>query len=59
MAAPRKFDAETLERAVRMYYEHLADAQCFTVAARTHGGSLLGVEPAPLRNWIEAGSSPS
>lgn len=28
MAAPRKFDAETRERAVRMYHEHLADAQC-------------------------------
>ena len=59
MAAPRKFDAETRERAVRMYHEHLADAQCSKVAARTHVGSLLGVNPATLRNWIEAGSSPS
>ncbi|PAY21728.1 hypothetical protein CEY15_17370 [Dietzia natronolimnaea] len=59
MAAPRKFDAETRERAVRMYHEHLADAQCSKVAARTHVGSLLGVNPATLRNWIEAESSPS
>lgn len=59
MAAPRKFDAETRERAVRMYHEHLADEQCSKVAARTHVGSLLGVNPATLRNWIEAGSSPS
>lgn len=28
MSAPRKFDAETRERAVRMYHEHLADEQC-------------------------------
>lgn len=58
MAAPRKFDAETRERAVRMYHEHLADAQCSKVAARTHVGSLLGMNPATLRNWIETGSSP-
>ncbi|MBB0990958.1 hypothetical protein G6009_05680 [Dietzia sp. SLG510A3-30A2] len=50
MAAPRKFDAETRERAVRMYHEHLADAQCSKVAARTHVGSLLGVNPAKLRS---------
>ncbi|GAA3522429.1 hypothetical protein GCM10022294_35560 [Dietzia aurantiaca] len=59
MAAPRKFDSETRERAVRMYHEHLADAQCSEVAARTHVRSLLGVNPATLRNWIEAGSSPA
>lgn len=59
MAAPRKFDAETRERAVRMYHEYLADTQCSKVAARIHVGSLLGVNPATLRNWIEAGSSPS
>ena len=52
MAAPRKFDAETRERAVRMYREHLADEQCSKLAARTHVGSLLGVNPATLRNWI-------
>ena len=56
MAAPRKFDAETRERAVRMYHEHLADEQCSKLAARKHVGLLLGVKPETLRNWIEAES---
>ncbi len=56
MSAPRKFDAETRERAVRMYHEHLADQQCSKLAARKHVGDLLGVKPATLRNWIEAGA---
>ena len=59
MSAPRKFDAETRERAVRMYHEHLADAQCSKLAARRHVGELLGVNPATLRNWVEAGSPAS
>lgn len=42
-----------------MYPERLADAQCFKAAARTHVGSLLGVNPATLRNWIEVKLSPS
>lgn len=46
MAAPRKFDAETRDRAVRMYHEHIADEQCSKVAARKHVGDLLGVNPA-------------
>lgn len=57
MAAPRKFDAETRDRAVRMYHEHLADEQCSKLAARKHVGDLLGVNPATLRNWVEAGST--
>ena len=59
MAAPRKFDAETRDRAVRMYHEHLADEQCSKLAARKHVGDLLGVNPATLRNWVEAGSTPA
>lgn len=39
MAAPRKFDAETRERAVRMYREQLVDMQCSKLAARTAGKS--------------------
>ena len=54
MAAPRKFDSETRERAARMYHEHLADTQCSKLAARRHVGELLGVKPATLRNWVEA-----
>ena len=42
MAAPRKFDAETREQAVRMYHGHFADAQCSKLAARRHVGELLG-----------------
>lgn len=48
MAAPRKLDGETRERAVRMYHEHLADEQCSKLAARKHVGSLLGVKPETL-----------
>lgn len=59
MSAPRKFDAETRERAVRMYHEHLVDTQCSKLAARKHVGELLGVKPATLRNWVEAGSPSS
>lgn len=54
MAAPRKLDAETRERAVRMYHEHLADEGGSKLAARKHVGQLLGVKPETLRNWIEA-----
>lgn len=59
MSAPRKFDAETRERAVRMYHEHVADTQCSKLAARRHVGELLGVKPATLRNWVEAGAPSS
>ncbi|MBX4171659.1 hypothetical protein K3M35_23940 [Rhodococcus sp. DMU2021] len=51
MAAPRKLDAETRERAVRMYHEHLQDTQCSKVAARTHVGAspaLTGAVPVVL-----------
>lgn len=56
MSGPRKFDAETRERAVRMYHEHLQDTQCSKLDARAHVGDLLGVKPATLCNWIEAGA---
>ena len=58
MSAPRKFDSETRERAVRMYADRLGDGES-KLAARRKVGELLGVNPATLRNWIEAGSSPS
>ncbi|MFF1880702.1 transposase [Pseudarthrobacter sp. NPDC058196] len=53
MSAPRKFDAETWERAVRMYHEHLLDMQCSKPAARRHMGWLLDLNQATLRYWIE------
>ena len=53
MAAPRKYDQEFRERAVRMYRERLAEGTESTLSARRHVGSLLDLNPATLRNWIE------
>jgi transposase len=52
--APRKFDDETRARAVRMYADCLRDHKESKLAARKHVGELLDVNPATLRNWIEA-----
>lgn len=54
MPAPRKFDAETRARAVRLYRTRLRDHGESTLAARRHVGQLLDIHPAMLRNWIEA-----
>lgn len=53
MSAPRKYDAEFRERAVRMYREKLAEGTESKLGARKHVGSLLDVNPATLRNWVE------
>ena len=53
MASPRKFDAETRARAVRMYEDRLRDHGDSKLAARKHVGGILDVNPATLRNWIE------
>lgn len=53
MSAPRKFDAETRARAVRMYEDRLRDHGDSKLAARKHVGELLEINPATLRNWIE------
>lgn len=53
MSAPRKYDAEFRERAVRMYREKLAEGTESKLGARRHVGSLLDVKPATLRNWVE------
>ncbi len=53
MAAPRKFDPETRERAVRMYHDHFAEHGGAKLAAREHVGALLDINQATLRNWIE------
>lgn len=55
MAAPRKYDQEYRDRAVRMYQDRLAEGNCSKLAARRHVGSLLDLNPATLRNWVEAG----
>jgi transposase len=52
MAALRKYDDETRARAVRMYLDRLGDGEP-KAAARRHVGSLLDINPATLRNWVE------
>lgn len=59
MPAPRKFDAETRERAVRLYADRLRDHGESKLAARRHVGELLGINPATIRNWVEAEEGPS
>ena len=54
MSAPRKFDQETRDRAVRMYRERRrTDHQESMIAARRHVGGLLGINSETLRGWIE------
>ncbi|MPV36954.1 transposase [Georgenia subflava] len=53
MSAPRKYDQEFRERAVRMYRERLAEGNDSKLGARRHVGSLLDLNPATLRNWVE------
>lgn len=53
MSAPRKYDAETQARAVRMYQDRLAESDGISLlAARREVGELLGINPSTLRNWI-------
>ena len=54
MPAPRKFDEETRARAVRLYLDRLRDHDEPKLAARQHVGQLLDINPATLRNWVEA-----
>src|SRR3954447_3131063 len=57
MSAPRKFDEETRARAVRLYTDRLRDHGESKLTARKHVGGLLDINPATLRNWIEADES--
>jgi len=65
MSAPRKYDQEFRERAVRMYRERLAEPGESKRGARRHVGALLDLNPETLRNWaeerdrIESGRSPA
>ena len=52
MSAPRKYDQEFRERAVRMYRERFAEGTESKLGARRHVGALLDLNPATLRNWI-------
>ena len=53
MGAPRKFDQETRERAVRMYHDRLKETGEPKLSARKRVGGLLDINPGTLRNWIE------
>jgi transposase len=54
MAAIRKYDQETRDRAVRMYQERRRDVpEESAVQARKRVGELLDVRPDTLRGWIE------
>lgn len=53
MPAPRKYDTETRERAVRMYRDRINEHGDTKVAARRHVGALIDVNPDTLRNWID------
>lgn len=64
MSAPRKYDQETQDRAVRMYADRIAAGDVSRRQARVEVGKLLGINPATLRNWIrrdlgEAGKPPA
>ncbi len=55
MPAPRKYDAETQERAVRMYRDRIAEHGGSKTAARRHVGELLDSAPLLPRSsrWPE------
>ena len=54
MGAPKKYEQEFVERAVRMYRDRLEQEPSQSkLAARRHVGALLDVNPATLRNWVE------
>ncbi len=53
MPATRKYDDETRARAVRMFQDRLRDHGGSKLAARRHVGTMLDINQATLRNWIE------
>lgn len=63
MPAPKKFDLETQQRAVRMYRDRMTAGDISQLAAREEVGALLGINQSTLRNWIRRedgeGSTPA
>ena len=53
MTAPRKYDQEFREWAVRMYRERLEEPGESKAGARRHVGALLDLNPETLRNWAD------
>ena len=59
MSAPRKYDQETRDRAVRMYQDRLAEGGISQLKAREEVGGLLDIDQSTLRNWIRQQESES
>ena len=54
MPAPRKYDQETRDRAVRMYQDRRRDfPDESALQSRKRVGELLDVSPDTMRGWIE------
>ena len=53
MSAPRKFDQEMRDRAVRMYRDRLEEHGESKLEARRQVGALLDINQATIRNWVE------
>ena len=54
MAAPRKYDQETRDRALRMYRDRRRDYPGESaIGARKRVGGLLDINEGTLRGWIE------
>ena len=53
MSAPRKYDQEFRDRAVRMYRDQLGESGGSKLGARKRVGSLLDLKPETLRGWVE------
>jgi transposase len=58
VSAPRKYDQEFRDRAVRMYRDRLAEPGESKLSARRHVGLLLDLNQATLRNWVEERYAP-
>ena len=54
MPAPRKYDQETRDRAVRMYQDRRRDYPAESaLQSRRRVGELLDINPDTLRGWIQ------
>ncbi|KAB3520970.1 hypothetical protein GC425_06990 [Corynebacterium sp. zg254] len=47
-----RFDQETKDRALRLYYEALAEDGAMKIGARHKIGGTFDINPATLNNWI-------
>ena len=54
MPAPRKYDQETRERAVRTYLDGLAEWGESKREARGQVGAVLDINVASIRSWVDS-----